>query len=147
VPLHAAFLLAAGVMIHERFIPMEPLGPGYLCGVSPSVVEFDRVTYPRERLDRKAVVPDAPLAFLPAKPSGDLGLNGLPERFPFHDCGSCCCFVYLYELPPSVLMALELRWWRPEVLRKDETFGDGRLELRSIERRKHGFRVGIYTWR
>jgi len=143
VPLHLAFLGLAAVVIHEQFIPTVPQGTSFSWGWATPSVEFDRLSYPRESLERGPVLPDGPLTFLPAKPSGDIGLFGLPDRPPFHNCGSCCCFVWLYELPASVMLQLELRWWRPEVLAEERP----RLEFRKVDRRRHGFRVGVYTWR
>lgn len=144
VPVHLAFLGLAAVVIHEQFIPTLPEGTSFSCGWATPQVEFDLLSYPRESLNRGPVLPDGPLTFLPAKPSGEIGLFGLPDSPPLgHKCGSCCCFAWLNELPPSVLLQLELHWWHPEVL----TDARPRLEFRKVERRRNGVRVGVYTWR
>ncbi len=146
VPLHLAFLGLAGVVMREQFFTTEPPGQSFSCGWAPPHVEFDRLSYPRDSTDPKPLLADGPLTFLPAKPSGQIGLWGYPAEPPFHNCGSCQCFRWLYELPPSVRLALELRWWRPEVLAEKRT-GPELLQFRMIERRRHSFKVGVFSWR
>ena len=150
IPLHVALLIAAGVTYYEQVVFFEPKSSGFSCGWVPPQPQFDALSYPTEITSRRPLQSDEPISFLQHRPSNELGLYGLPTRNEYpHRCGSCCCFEYLKDLPPSVLLSWQLSLWQPLILQEDpkEFPGTPLLRLRSIERRDRGFRVGVYTWR
>jgi hypothetical protein len=111
---------------------------------------MERVEIPIERLGRIPLQIEPAHSLFGGRPSLGVDLSGLPGERPYHDCGSCGCFDYLYDLPAPVLLALSLKWWKPWVL-KDDLQGQTSVPFQRtdvvIRRRGNGSRIGIYTWK
>jgi hypothetical protein len=151
--LHGALLLAAACSIGYQFVTIGGAGgssPTYQCGWMEYPNLLERVEIPIERWGRIPLQMEPPPALFGEQASLGVDLSGFPGELPYHNCGSCRCFDYLYELPAPVLLALSLKWWKPQVLRNDLQ-GQTSLPFQRtdvmIRRRYNGSRIGIYTWK